>query len=79
MKKPSTPPKGRWVSYWYQLNELESLAPSSILEIGPGRSVVSGYLKAQGWNVKTVDIAEENRPDVVGSVLSLPFADASVL
>lgn len=67
----------RWVSYWHQIDEIAKLNPIEVLEIGPGNNFVTNYLRNLEINVKTLDIKEENKPDVVGSVLALPFADNS--
>lgn len=68
--------KGRWVSYFHQLDEVLALRPKSILEVGVGDSVFGSYIKKNTKvDYKSVDIAEDLKPDVVGSVLSLPFPD----
>jgi len=67
----------RWASYWHQINEVDHLKPEQILEIGPGNNFVNDYLRRIGYRVKTLDINNNNQPDVVGSVLELPFADNS--
>jgi len=65
--------KGQFVSYWHQINEIFSLSPISSLEIGKGSAFVSTYLKNRGVNIRTLDIVEELKPDVVGSVFNIPF------
>lgn len=67
----------RWISYWHQINEVNYLKPDQILEIGPGNKFVTDYLISLGYKIKTLDINQNNRPDVVGSVLELPFTDNS--
>jgi len=67
----------RWVSFWHQIDEVVKLKPENILEIGPGNKFVTGYLSNLGYDIKTLDIDEDNQPDVVGSVLELPFDDNS--
>ena len=67
--------KGRFCSYWHQINELRELEPDSILEIGIGNGMVSNYLKQRGYNVTTMDIDERLKPDKVGSILHIPFSD----
>lgn len=69
--------KGRFISYWHQINELMELEPRSILEIGIGNGLVANYLKRRGFNVTTMDIDERLNPDKVGSVLDIPFRDGS--
>jgi ubiquinone/menaquinone biosynthesis C-methylase UbiE len=69
--------KERFCSYWHQIDEVLQLQPSKILEIGVGNSFVTKYLKEKGTNVTTLDIAHDLRPDVSGSVLTLPFINAS--
>ncbi|OGD91360.1 hypothetical protein A3D81_01000 [Candidatus Curtissbacteria bacterium RIFCSPHIGHO2_02_FULL_40_17] len=65
--------KGRWISYWYQIKEVLSFSPETVLEIGVGNKTVSDYLKKIGLNVKTCDFDKSLKPDVVGDVLDLPF------
>jgi SAM-dependent methyltransferase len=65
--------KERFISYWHQINEITSLAPKSILEIGIGNGLVSDYLRKRGFNVTTMDIDEALKPDKIGSALSIPF------
>lgn len=67
----------RWISYWHQIDEIDRLRPVEILEIGPGNKFVTGYLSNLGYSIKTLDINKDNHPDVVGSVLELPFDDNS--
>lgn len=69
--------KGRFISYWYQINEIIKSNPKRVLEIGIGNGFVSSYLKDRGVNVVTLDIDARLKPDVVGSVLYIPFSDES--
>ena len=69
--------KERFCSYWHQIHEVLSLNPSEVLEIGIGNGFVSRYLRDRGVNVTTLDIDKDLRPDVVGSVLDIPFPKAS--
>ncbi|MBN2754695.1 MAG: class I SAM-dependent methyltransferase [Candidatus Goldbacteria bacterium] len=54
-----------------------SLKPDTVLEAGVIYGFVSNYLKYRGINVTTLDINKEVKPDVVGSVTSMPFKDSS--
>jgi Methyltransferase domain len=65
----------RWILYWYQISDVLDLNPTKFLEVGVGSGVVSSLLKAKGISVTTCDIDGSLNPDVVGSVLSLPFYD----
>lgn len=67
--------KSRWMSYWHQIDEVLKLNPNNILEIGVGNQTVTRYLRDLGINVSTLDVDQSLKPDVLGSVLSLPFAD----
>jgi SAM-dependent methyltransferase len=69
--------KGRFMSYWHQANELIALKPRKVLEIGVGNGFLSGYLKRRGFDVTTLDIDPALKPDITGSVLSLPLPDGS--
>lgn len=70
--------EGRFVSYYWQLREVLALNPQSVLEVGAGDRVFGNFLK-DNTDVPylCVDIAVDLRPDVVGSVLALPFPEKS--
>jgi ubiquinone/menaquinone biosynthesis C-methylase UbiE len=65
----------RWVSYYQQIHEVLSLRPADALEIGKGSGLVSTVLKSRGVPLTSLDIDPDVKPDVVGSVLELPFPD----
>jgi hypothetical protein len=68
----------RWASYYHQLSETLKLNPSSVLEVGVGDKVFGEFLKNNtDIQYKTVDIAEDLHPDVIGSVGAMPIADGS--
>lgn len=69
--------KERFCNYWHQINEVISLDPEKVLEIGIGNSFVSNYLKQRKIRVTTLDIDKRLNPDITGSVLELPFANKS--
>lgn len=48
--------KGRFCSYWHQIDEIISLKPKEVLEIEIGNGFVSKYLKGRGVNVKCYNI-----------------------
>ena len=65
--------KERFISYWHQIKEIKKSGCSPILEVGVGNGFVSNYLKSRGLDITTVDIDKRLNPDVVGSILDLPF------
>lgn len=68
----------RWSSYWYQVNELLKLKPSSVLEVGVGDNFLSSYLKNNTEiKYRSLDIDSELNPDLVASVDSIPLSDNS--
>jgi SAM-dependent methyltransferase len=67
--------KGRFCSYWHQIDEVISLKPKRVLEIGIGNGIVSDYLKKRGLNLTTLDVNEKLHPDIVGNILNLPFPE----
>lgn len=69
---------GRFISYYYQLAEVLSLAPESVLEVGVGDGIFRDYLKNNTEVIYTsIDVAGDLHPDVIGDVTKLPFRDAS--
>jgi len=71
--------EGRFVSYYWQLKEVLDLKPQSVLEVGVGDKVFGNFVKDNTAVAYTsVDIAEDLKPDVIGSILVLPFDDKSV-
>jgi SAM-dependent methyltransferase len=69
--------KQRWASYWTQINEILKQQHQNILSIGVGDGIVTNILRNSGKNVVTFDIDPELVPDVVGSVIKLPFDNSS--
>jgi SAM-dependent methyltransferase len=65
--------KGRFVSLWHQLDEVQKLAPNSVLEIGVGPGFFKTLAAVIGLPVETLDIDPALKPDHVGSVTALPF------
>jgi SAM-dependent methyltransferase len=68
--------KGRFISYWHQIDEIVRRRPERILEIGIGNGFVSRYLRQRSYNLTTLDHDRRLDPDVAASVLNLPFRDA---
>lgn len=70
--------EGRFVSYYWQLKEVFALEPSSVLEVGVGDRVFGSFIiNNTAVSYTSVDVAEDLHPDVVGSILNLPFVDKS--
>lgn len=70
--------EGRFVSYYVQLKEVLAGNPVSILEVGVGDRVFGSFIKNNtAVQYTSVDVAADVHPDVVGSILALPFADKS--
>ena len=67
--------KRRWASYWYQIREILDFNPKKVLIIGKGNGLVSEYLKLAGIKIVVLDIDETLKPNVIASVLKMPFVD----
>lgn len=71
---------GRWVSYWHQTKEISSRKDiTKVLDIGPGTDFLSLNLKINRQDIeyKTLDIADDIKPDFTGSVTNIPLPDNS--
>ncbi len=68
----------RWSSYWHQINEILACEPKSVLEIGVGDGFLKNYIKNNtSIEYKSVDLNEDLKPDIVGTVEKIPLADNS--
>jgi len=67
--------KRRFISYWHQIDEILSVSPKSVLEIGVGSGFVSKYLRERGVDLTTVDDDKNIRADYRASITKLPFHD----
>lgn len=68
--------RGRWSSYWIQIEEAMKWKGGTLLEVGVGSGTVSTYLREiAGADVTTVDIDPRLSPDVVADIANLPFKD----
>ena len=73
--------KGRWNSFYHQINEITSILPphlaqQSILEVGVGSGILKTICKhLLPYNYESLDVDEELKPDHIGSILKMPFAD----
>lgn len=65
----------RFISYYFQIENVLALKPSNVLEIGIANKVVSNYLQSKGIKVTTCDIDDELKPDVIADIRKLPFKD----
>lgn len=69
--------KRRWSSVWHQVDEVLTLQPKKVLEIGPGPGVFKAIGSLAGLHVETMDIDPDLKSDHVGSVFDIPFEDGA--
>jgi SAM-dependent methyltransferase len=69
--------KGRWNSFYHQIDEILAIQPCSVLEIGVGSGVLGAVFRTFHYPYESMDIDPELHPDHVGSVLHIPFMDKS--
>lgn len=67
--------KGRFVSYWHQVDEVLKRDVQSLLEVGIGNHFLADFLGKLGKKIITADINPALLPDVVTSIDALSFAD----
>jgi ubiquinone/menaquinone biosynthesis C-methylase UbiE len=69
----------RWSAYYYQVREITSLTPASMLEIGTGDGFLKRFIEgATSISYRSLDIAADLQPDIVGSVESIPLGVGAV-
>src|SRR4051812_39743441 len=69
--------KGRWASYWHQVDEVLATRAGTCLEIGTGSGEVRDALRRFGVEVTAIDIDADLGPQLVGDVRDLPCEDGS--
>jgi hypothetical protein len=67
--------KGRFVSYWHQIDEVLALSPQTCMEIGVGSGLVRTTLRQFGVRVTCVDLDAGLGVDRTGDVRALPARD----
>ena len=64
-----------WRLYWKQQKLIEKFgrlsANSKVLEIGPGSGFTANYLTHKGFDVTTLDIDEDKRPDIIANIVEM--------
>jgi ubiquinone/menaquinone biosynthesis C-methylase UbiE len=69
--------KERWSSIWHQVDEVLKFEPKSVLEVGGGLGVFKHAMSCFDVLVTSADIAQDLKPDIVGSITELPIEDNS--
>ncbi|MCH7553531.1 MAG: class I SAM-dependent methyltransferase, partial [Chloroflexi bacterium] len=69
--------KARFNSFWHQISEVVGTDPDSVLEVGVGSGFTSNYLRRMGISITSLDIDPSLDPDMVASVLDLPYPDGT--
>lgn len=62
----------RFMSYYYQLKFIYKSKPKNILEIGIGNNFLKKLLSNE-FEYKTLDLAKDLNPDILGSVDNIPL------
>ncbi len=65
----------RFASYGHQVQEILNCNPEKVLEVGIGNGFVSDILRKVGLEVTTLDLDANLNPDIVASVIDMPFSD----
>ncbi|OPL10014.1 MAG: hypothetical protein AVO34_12585 [Firmicutes bacterium ML8_F2] len=69
-----------WKYYWHQAYLVQKNIDKNfrIIEIGIGSSFLANYLKSRNWEVITIDIDPEKKPDIVGDISSTDLSDLDI-
>ena len=66
-----------WGFYWYQQKIMEGFAEwhkdETMLEIGVGSGFASNYCRNKGFEVTTLDIDEDKKPDILANAVNYEF------
>lgn len=64
-----------WRLYWNQQKLIfgNIRTDETILEIGVGSGFTANYLKSKGFNVETIDIDPEKKPDILSNIVTYNF------
>ena len=68
--------KYHWEFYWYQQKLMENLVSPGedrVLELGVGSGFAANYGRSKGWDITTLDIDEEKKPDIVANIVTYDF------
>lgn len=67
--------KLRWDLYWMQQMLIQKYAKpdETFIEIGPGTGFLSNYLKNRGFNILTLDLDPDKKPDIVADIVKYMF------
>lgn len=80
IKKLETPYS--WDLYWHQLDLIINQSGldigSKVNEIGIGNGLASGYLRKLGFEVTTIDIDKDKKPDIVADITAFEFPKADL-
>jgi len=67
----------RMMTYWYQAEAVWDCGGHSVLEVGMGMGLTGWMLRRWGLATTELDIDPALRPNCVGDVRAMPFADGS--
>jgi len=67
-----------WYYHQAELVYSNCTRDQKILEIGIGTGLLSDLLKKRGWDLITLDIDEEKRPDIVGNAVDFDYLANSI-
>jgi len=63
----------RFISFYFQIDSIRNLRPTSVLEIGIGNKVVYNYLKNSGMKIVGADNNKDLEPDVYVDLTNIPL------
>ena len=65
-----------WRLYWMQQKLIRSYlnGKDHVFEVGIGTGFSSNYLRSKGYNVTTLDIDANKKPDIVGNIVDYEFS-----